>query len=79
MAKLPETVEVSADIELSEISVINVIDIRPDDLIVLAYGGHMDSETYHRLITALSGALGGAKVVVLEDGMEINAILRRTE
>lgn len=77
MAKLPETVEVTADVELCGIDVINVINIKPTDLIVITYGDHMSSETYRRLVDALSDGLGGAKVVVLEDGMEIKAILRQ--
>lgn len=77
MAKLPETAEVSVDLELCDIGIIEVIDIKPDDLIVLTHSGNMSSEAYQRLVEAVSGALGGAKVVVLEDGMEIRAILRK--
>lgn len=77
MAQMPETVEVTADLEVTDISIIEVVDIKPNDLIVLTHSGNMTSEAYQRLVTALSDALGGAKVVVLEDGMEIRAILRQ--
>ena len=74
---MPETVEVTADLEVCDVSIIEVVDIKPDDLIVLTHSGNMSNVAYQRLVTALSDALGGAKVVVLEDGMEITAILRR--
>ena len=74
---MPETVEVTADLEVCDVSIIEVVDIKPDDLIVLTHSGNMSIVAYQRLVTALSDALGGAKVVVLEDGMEITAILRR--
>jgi hypothetical protein len=53
-------------------------ELRPGDLLVLSHPGELTDRSYHRLIDQIGQEVGlGVKVILLEGGITVEAILGR--
>lgn len=61
------------------VQVIRRLDLEPGDTLFLSYPGYLSARTLDQFRTHLGDALGGAKVVILEEGATVEGVLRRCE
>lgn len=69
---------VTEDTLFESLAVIRRGELKSGDLLVLCHPGCMSSAGYHRLIDACQRVIGaGVKVIVLEEGVSVGAILSK--